>query len=192
MSVVHMPSPTDPDEPQRMSADEFLRLYLDEDRMELIDGVVTHLPGTGFQKGLICANVAADIGNFVYDNRLGRVAINDTFIRTKPDAVRGADLVFVSYAVLPAEVPTPKGALAPPVELVAEVRASTECLVTLMTKATEYIAAGVQVVLIVDIESRAVAVFRANQLPQRFEPSDTLTLPDVLPGFSVQVAKLFE
>jgi len=75
---------------------------------------------------------------------------------------------------------------------VAEVRASTECLVTLMTKATEYIAAGVQVVLIVDIESRAVAVFRANQLPQRFEPADTLTLPDVLPGFSVQVAKLFE
>lgn len=41
-NVVVMPSA----EPERMNADEFLRVYGDEDRMELIDGVVTHLPGT--------------------------------------------------------------------------------------------------------------------------------------------------
>lgn len=97
----------------------------------------------------------------------------------------------MSYAVLPAEVPTPEGALTPPVELVAEVRASTECLVALMFKAMEHIAAGVQVVLLVDIESCAVGVFRDNQFPQRFEADQTLTLPDVLPGFAVPVASFF-
>lgn len=186
--VVVMPSA----ESLLMTADEFLRLYLDEDRMELIDGVVTHLPGTGLRKGEVCSNVAAEIGKFVCDNRLGRVAINDTFIRTKPDGVRGADLLFVSYAILPAEIRTPNSAITPPLELVVEVRSPTESLVEVMAKALEYTAAGVKVVLVVDIEDCRVGVFRANQFPQRFEPADILTLPDVLPGFEMPVANFFE
>ena len=53
--------------------------------------------------------------------------------------------------------------------------------------------AGVAVVVILDPGIDAAAVWRQNEdFPQRFSNSDELTLPDVLPGFSVPVKQFFE
>lgn len=177
-----------------MSADEFLRLHGDDSGVELVEGQLVRLPMPGFQHGEVCFHVALILGGFVKANRLGRLAINDTFIRTRtdPDGVRGADVMFISYTTLPSEVPTPKGAVTPPVELVAEVRSPTDSLNEMMAKALEYTDAGVKVVLLLDPDGRFAAVFRKDQLPQRFEADQTLTLPDVLPGFAVPVASFFE
>lgn len=194
MSVVltpPMPSASVPP-PALMTADEFLRLHVHDSGVELVDGQLVRLPMPGLEHGEVCGNATAILHGFVKPNRLGRLATNDTFVRISPDKVRGADVLFISYATLPATMPTPKGAVTPPLELVVEVRSPTDSLNEMMAKALEYTAAGVQVVLLLDPEVPFAAVFRANQLPQRFEPTDTLTLPDVLPGFSVQVAEFFE
>ena len=74
MSAVLTPPMTQP--PPPMTADEFLRVYGDCYRVELIEGVVTHIAGMGMRNGFICANVAGEIGGFVKSNRLGRVASN--------------------------------------------------------------------------------------------------------------------
>ncbi len=180
--------------PSLMTADEFLRRYGDDSGIELIEGHLVRLPMPGFQHGEICFKAALVIGGFVVANRLGRAFTNDPFIRTKtdPDSYRGADVVFISYDTLSAATPTPKGAITPPLELVVEVRSPTDSLNEMMAKALEYTDAGVTVVLLLDPEEQFAAVFRANQLPRRFEPADTLTLPDVLPGFAVPVASFFE
>lgn len=176
----------------RMTADDFLRLYGDASGVELVNGQLVRLPMPGLEPGEICLTVGVIVRDFVKRNRLGRVAVNDSFVRISPDSVRGADVIFVSYDTLSADIPTPKGAITPPLELVAEVRSPTDSLNDMATKALEYIAAGVKVVLVIDPDDRFVAVFRANQLPQRFEADQTLTLPDVLPGFAVPVAQFFE
>lgn len=178
--------------PGLMTADEFLRLHGDESGIELIDGQLVRLPMPGLEHGEVCGNAYAILREFVKPKHLGRLATNDTFVCISPDQVRGADVMFISYATLPADQPTPKGAVTPPLELVVEVRSPTDSLNEMMAKALEYINAGVQVVLLLDPEAPFAAVFRENQLPQRFEPTDTLTLPDVLPGFAVPVAKFFE
>jgi len=194
MSAVLAPPMPATTAPSLLTADEFLRRYGDDSGIELIEGHLVRLPMPGFQHGEVCFKVALVIGGFVVANRLGRAFTNDPFIRTKtdPDSYRGADVVFISYDTLPATTPTPKGAFTPPLELVVEVRSPTDSLNEMMAKAVEYTSAGITVVLLLDPAERFAAVFRANQLPQRYEAADTLTLPDVLPGFAVPVASFFE
>ncbi len=180
--------------PPLMIADEFLRLYGDESGVELVGGILVRLPMPGAVHGEVCGNAYSLIRDHVKANKLGRVMSNDTYIRTRtnPDGFRGADVCYVSYGTLPADQPTPAGPLLPPLELVVEVRSPSDTFADLTDKATEYLRAGVQVVLVLDPPTESAGVFRANELPQRFHNGDELTLPDVLPGFAMPVARFFE
>ncbi|QEL17263.1 Uma2 family endonuclease [Limnoglobus roseus] len=180
--------------PPRMAAVEFLRLYGDESGYELVNGIVVKLPMTGGVRGEVCGNVASLIGDHIKEKKLGRVMSNDTYIRTRtnPDGVRTADVCFISYAILPADQPTPAGPLTPPLELVVEVKSSTDCWNAITLKSAEYIAAGVVRVLVLDPETASATIYHPDELPQRFHNGDELTLPEVLPGFAVPVARFFE
>jgi Uma2 family endonuclease len=92
----------------------------------------------------------------------------------------------------PKDVPTPKTALFPPLDLVIEVRSPSDSITELAAKANEYLEAGVRVVVTLDPNSDTAAVYRSGRAVQRLESADDLTLPDILPGFSVPVAKFFE
>ena len=54
-----------------------------------------------------------------------------------------------------------------------------------------HLKAGITLVLLVSERHRGIDVFRDDTVPKRFEANDTLTIPDVLPGFAVPVASLF-
>ena len=179
---------------QLMTADEFLRLHGDDTGIELIDGHPVRLPMPGFQHAEVCGNAYHHLRAFVKGNNLGRVFSNDPFIRTRsnPDGFRGADVVYISYDTLPANQPTPVGTFTPPLELVVEVRSPSDSMSEMTAKAAEYLAAKVAVVLILDPESSSAEVHRASSPVERFSTPDTLTLPDVLPGFAVPVAAFFE
>ena len=143
--------------------------------------------------GTICNNVAFALTTFVRKQDLGRVMINDTFvrIRSNPDAIRGADVLYVSYGRLP-KGPIPDGALDPAPELVVEVRSPSNIWAALVAKGLEYLNAGVKVVLLIDPDTATVSVYRLNEIQQVYDNGDQLTLPDVLPGFSVPVKAFFE
>lgn len=178
--------------PSLVSADDFLKMHGDESGIELIKGVITRLPMPGGQHGEVCLNAGILIGNFVKQHKLGRVFSNDSFVRTTATGVRGADVVFISYATLPATVPTPVGAITPPLELVVEVRSPTDRIGDLTLKADEYLQAGVMVVLVLDPQTDTAGVFRLNELPQRFGNGDLVALPEVSPTFAVPASKFFE
>ncbi len=176
----------------RMTADEFIRAHGDESGVELANGEIRRIPMPGSEHGEVCFRAALILGNHVVPNRLGRIMTNDTFIRMSETHCFGADVCFVSYETLPADRPTPKGPLAPPLELVVEVRSPSDSVADMTDKATQYLRAGVRVVLVLDPNTDSAALFRPDELPQRFHNGDVLTIPDVLPGFSAPVAKFFE
>ncbi|QEL13895.1 Uma2 family endonuclease [Limnoglobus roseus] len=176
----------------RMTADEFLQKHVHETGIELVDGQIVRLPMPGIKHGEVCLNVGAILRDYVKRNRLGRVCSNDSFVRIRPDAVRGPDVLFISYLTLPADQPAPKGAISPPLELVAEVRSPFDTVRAMTRKAEEYLDAGVQVALVFDPETSSVSVFRLNEFPLRLDNGDELTLPDVLHGFAVPVRQFFE
>jgi len=85
---------------------------------------------------------------------------------------------------------TRMSAVAP--DLVVEVRSPTDRWNAIFAKVSEYLTAGVRVVVVLDPATTSASVYRMDELQQIFHHSDVLTLPDVLAGFSVVVSRLFE
>lgn len=74
-----------------MTADEFVARH-ENDRMELVDGVVVEMPMPTFTHGAVCMQFVLALGKYLETNDIGRGASADSFVKTKADAVRGADV----------------------------------------------------------------------------------------------------
>jgi Uma2 family endonuclease len=61
-----------------------------------------------------------------------------------------------------------------------------------LAKVVEYLEAGVSAVVVLDDESRSAQVFGADRPACVLGPEDELTIPEILPGFSVAVRRFFE
>ncbi|HXD87295.1 MAG TPA: Uma2 family endonuclease [Urbifossiella sp.] len=183
------PVPTTP----LMTAEEFLAHHVHERGVELVRGRLVRLPMPGGQHGEVCMSAGALIRDFVKRLGLGRVMSNDTFTRThdEPASFRGADICFLSYSRLPKDQETPRGAVPSP-DLVVEVRSPTDRVNTLIAKATEYVEAGVAVVLVLFPETQSASIIRLDRPPEALEAGAELTLPDVLPGFALPLRAFFE
>lgn len=187
-------TPTETATEELLTADEFLRRHGDDSGIELVKGEIVRCPMPGAPHGYVAGNVTALIHAFVRQHKLGRVFSHDTFVRTKRceggESVRGPDVALVSFERLPAGE-LAKGALPVPPNLVVEVRSPRDRISQLSANASEYIEAGVTVVLVIDPDTESAAVYREDEFPIRMHNGDELTLPDVLPGFSMRVADLF-
>jgi Uma2 family endonuclease len=176
-----------------ITADEFVARY-GRHRMELNKGYPTVLPMPGARHGKVCATLARLLGNHVADKDLRHVLANDTFIQTStaPDTVRGADLCYVPYDRLPRDQ-VPDGVLQIAPDLVIEVRSPSDRWSDLIIKVGEFLKFGVRAVIVIDAPTESASVFRdQDDWQQIFHNGDELTVPDVLPGFSVRVHQLFE
>lgn len=180
--------------PARLSAEEFARKY-DGQRVEYVNGQVREVPMAGGKHGTVCNWIAYYLTAHALANELGRVFVNDTFVkvpqRGDSERVYGADVCFVSFARLAKDADVPDGVIPVTPELVFEVRSPSDLLIEIMSKALDYLRAGVAVVVILDPKSRTASAYRGSADQEIFEAEQNLVLPDVLPGFSVPIAALF-
>ncbi len=149
----------------------------------------------GGKHGKVCFRFAFALGQFFQTNDLGHVFINDTFVKvpTRDDRERvyGADICFVSYDRLPKDAELSAGILPVTPNLVVEVRSPSDTWTQVFTKIVDYLGSGVPIAVLVDPDTRTVSVY-GDAVGQRvLNANDVLTLPEVLPGFSVPVASLF-
>ena len=187
-------TPPVPAPSKRMTLQEFSDRH-GGDYVEFIDGQVTELPMPHPQHGKTCLRAGALLLAHVDQFDLGHACSNDSFVKVPtpadPTRVRGADLCFFSYARVP-KGPMPGGLLDATPELVIEVRSPSDTWNEVNEKTEEYLANGVVAVVVLDIDSRTASVYR-NPVPNQtvLTDTDTLTIPEVLPGWSVPVAKFF-
>jgi Uma2 family endonuclease len=160
---------------------------------ELVRGRVVGMSPPDRKHGYVCLKAGRILGNFVDEHDLGRVMCNDSAVITQrdPDTVRGADVAFYSYARLPkGPLTTGYGPEVP--ELVVEVRSAHDVWREILENVTEYLRAGVRIVVVLDPEPQTALVFGPTDPPHTLEPSDALVLPGILEGFSVRVGRFFE
>ncbi len=184
-------APLPPPSGRLVTAAEFVAMK-HEPPIELVKGVVKEAGMPGGMHGKVCGTLLRLIGNHVEAADLGHVLGNDTYIQTGagPDSVRGADVCFASYGRIP-RGSMPRGTIPPP-ELTAEVKSPSDTWVELLTKMLEYLHCGVLAVIIIDPDRRTVSIYQQDGSQEILFEADTLTIPDVLPGFSVPVRRLFE
>jgi Uma2 family endonuclease len=174
-----------------LTAEEYLRLPDLGVPTELVRGEIVEMNRPGFRHGVVCGIIAGTVREFAKSRSLGRIATNDSGVVTErgPDTVRGPDVAYYSYQRVP-KGQTPKGYPDQRPEITFEVLSPDDRWKDVHAKVAEYLAAGVDVVVVVDPDSETAHVSFPDQPGRILEANDRLEFPGILPGFSVSVAEL--
>src|SRR4051794_30600513 len=105
-----------------MTAEEFIQRH-GGDHAELVKGQVRLMPPLFLKQGRICARIGFSLYDHVEKHDIGHVMSNDSFVQTRsnPDTIRGADICYFSYELLP-KGKVPEGLLPVQPDLIVEVR----------------------------------------------------------------------
>ena len=158
---------------------------------ELVEGTLVE-KAVGFQETWLTAALITELFLFVKNRRLGRVTTPDMPFRLLTGLVRLPDIAFTSYDRMPGrKVPKdPIPNLVP--DLAVEVLSKSNTPKELKRKLEEYFAAGVRLVWIIDSRKKTVRVHTAIDRSTLLREGETLDGGDVLPGFQLPLARIFE
>ena len=160
-------------------------------RCELLRGELVLMSPSGSLHGIIAATLGGILYDFVKERKLGWVFGAETgfHIRHDPDTVRAPDAAFVSADRIPACVP--QGFFPGPPDLAIEVLSPHDRASEVLGKVSEWLDVGCRKVWVVDPETRSMAVYAPNAPVRVSHVADTLADEDVLPGFQVEIRKVF-
>jgi len=176
-----------------MTVDELDHLPDDEFRYELQSGLLLSEPRPGFRHGDVALAMGSLLRNYVRDSGVDVWPVVEVgFVLSRnPDTMRCPDV-----AVVTRERADRAGDLKRPFpgapDLAIEVVSPSNTAVELHSKVADYLAAGTRLVWVVDPETQEVTVYRDLLAPRTLEASDFLDGEDVVPGFRIEVAELFE
>jgi Uma2 family endonuclease len=160
---------------------------------EVIDGLRVEKPPMAMDAVLVTAALDQLLGAFARANRLGRVVPEMLFHLGAGRPQRRPDVAFVSYERWPRErKSSPVAAWEVVPDLAIEVISPTNQASAMRRKVREYFEAGVRRVWVVYPEDHSIDVYDSPRLARIFGPGDHLDGEDILPGFRLPVAELFE
>jgi Uma2 family endonuclease len=178
--------------PGTATEDDVVRIDEHENRLcELVDGTLVEKP-----MGAEESNVAWMIGSFIFaylrQNNLGTCLGPDGFLRISAGLVRAPDLSFISWAKLPRrKLPKKKIPDLIP-DLAIEVLSESNTPAEIRRKLGEYFAAGVRLAWVIDPKKRTARVHTSARRSRLVRANQSLDGGEILPGFSVRLADLFE
>lgn len=178
--------------PGTATEDDVVRIGEREGRLyELIDGTLVE-KAMGAEESNVAWLIGYFIGAYLRRNRLGTCLGVDGFLQISTGLVRAPDLSFISYAKLPnRKLPRKKVPHLVP-DLAIEVISESNTLAEIRRKLAEYFAAGVRLAWVIDPRKRTARVHSSARRSRLIREHQSLDGGDVLPGFSVRLADLFE
>ena len=158
---------------------------------ELVEGVLVE-KAMGYDESLLAIELAMTLAAFVKRHRLGEVTGADGTMRLMPGLVRIPDIAFISRRHLPkkGEPRHPIPDLAP--DLAVEILSKANTKAEMKRKLREYFDAGVRLVWLIDPKTRTALVHTSPKASTKLVGGQSLGGGDVLPGFAVSLAELFE
>lgn len=158
---------------------------------ELVRGEIVEMNQPGFQHGRVCLRIGRLLDGFAEERDIGQVAGNDSGVVTErdPDSVRGPDVAYFSYDRIP-KGEDPAGYPESMPELAFEVLSPSDRWPKVEAKVDEYLAAGVDYVVVVDPATVTMQIFTNTGRIADLDADDEFSLPDVLPGFAMTVERM--
>jgi Uma2 family endonuclease len=174
-----------------MTAEDYLALG-DIGPSALVQGELIVMAPAGYDHGWIACNVAGALRDFVKAKKLGRVSTVEAgfLISRNPDTVRAPDVAFVRAERIPPG--GQKKFFDGPPDLVVEVLSPEDRSSEVNAKIYDWLQAGCIQVWVVDPQNKTATVYRNRREAAVFTLEDTLAADDLLPGFSLPVAEIFE
>lgn len=179
-----------------ITADELLTMptYVNgsDRRYELIRGELKVMSPTKPLHGNVCARLTIRLGAFIEEHDLGETFGAETgfLVERDPDTVLGTDVAFVSRERLATVENVEKFFPFAP-DLAVEVLSPGNTVKEINEKIALYFAAGSRAVWVFNPRRRTAAVYSSPSEFQTLSEQDTLDGGDVVPGFRLELSKLF-
>ena len=180
-------------QPHSLTAEEFAALPREGLRLELVRGELIAMPPAFADHGDVTGTLHAHLGYFVKTHRLGKIYGAETgfLLERNPDTVRAPDIAFIhAERVTPAASAPQWNPIVP--DLVVEVVSSGDRASEIAEKVRMWLAHGVRLVWVVSPPGRTVEAHRADGSVTTLMAADSLSGEEVVPGFSLLVAQIFE
>ena len=160
---------------------------------ELIEGELVEVSPSKGRASVIALNIVEPLRPFVRRHKLGEVTGADGgyLLSRNPDTVRAPDVGFIRAELVPDGLPEDDFVPFPP-DLAVEVMSPSDRWIDVERKAHRYLDAGTRLVWVARNDRRAVVVFAPGRTPVELSQNDTLDGEDVLPGFRLEVAAVFD
>lgn len=160
---------------------------------ELVRGELIEMPPTGHESSSIAIRLAIRVGGFIEANHLGSISGADGgyVLARNPDVVVAPDFAFVRAERMP-ESEQRKRYLELSPDFVVEVVSPSDRYTDLNDKVMMYLNTGVRLIWVVDPARQTITSFSSRRPPSVFAAPDTIDGEDVLPGFSLPVADVFQ
>ena len=165
---------------------ERLQAQFPDYRMEIVDGEVRIMSPSGYESDEVAARFTVKLGGWTDERKLGRVTGSSAgfaLINT-----RAPDVSFIRAERL---LRAPRGFAVIPPDLMVEVKSPSDRLIDLRDKIDEFLRQGTTVGILADPEVRTIEIRRLGREPVVLNDGDTLTVEDVVPGWSVAVSDLW-
>jgi len=174
-----------------MTAEELFARSSQLGRCELIEGELVKMSPAGGEHGDLAFEFGRLIGNFVAEQKLGKVFAAETGFRleTNPDTVRAPDVAFIASDRVE-QAKTEKFIPIPP-DLAVEVNSPSDVIGDVVAKVQWWLAHGTRAVWVVDPKSNTVTTYHPDGSARVVHRGETLTGGDVLPGFELPLTQLF-
>ncbi|WP_421659217.1 Uma2 family endonuclease [Leptothermofonsia sp. ETS-13] len=169
---------------------EKVQQCLPDYRLELVHGEIIVMSPSGLESNEVAAEIIRQLGNWVRPRRLGRVAASSAgyILPNVNEDVRAPDFSFIRAERL--RKTTRKFAQLVP-DLMFEVTSGGDSLDALRAKIQEFLSLGTLVGVLVDPRTRILEVYRAGAEAVILRDGDVLTLPDLLPGWEMEVESIW-
>lgn len=170
-----------------VTADELIRLPTDGWRYELVRGELRKMSPSGARHGRVAAEIVGSLIAHMKGNRTGAVYSSETGFRItrQPDTVRAPDAAFVRSE----RITDTAGFFEGPPDAAFEVTSPGDTYSEIEEKTLDWLRAGVKVVVIVDPRTKTVRAHRTNGATK---VEDVIEIDDVIPGWRLSLADLFD
>lgn len=157
-------------------------------QLELEAGKIIIMGPSDIISSEVSLEFASQLRNWVKPRRLGRVFDSSGgFILPNSD-LKAPDVSFVLRDRLPRSVRY-FGTLVP--DLVVEVKSQSDRVAKLRQKLEVFLDQGVKIGILIDPDELTVTLYRPDQKPIVFADGDILTIPELLPGWELQISELW-
>lgn len=161
-------------------------------KLELVRGYVVREPRPMPLHGRVTARLTRFLDEHVDAGELGAVLVEvDFLLEDEPPTVRAPDIAFVSTDRLPQDPYAPTYWRFAP-DLAVEILSPTNRAAEMQRKVLEYLDAGSRMVWVIDPDTRTAVAYRSRTDIQLLGPDEALDGVDVLAGFHLPLARLFE
>ncbi|MCL1464017.1 Uma2 family endonuclease [Argonema galeatum] len=171
---------------------ENLQLILQEKqldyKLELVDGKIQVMGLSDYISEVIIARLVFLLQSWVLPRQLGYVTGSSAGFRLPNGNLRGPDVSFVSAARLN---PLPRSFAEIVPDLMVEVKSASDSIPPLEKKIQMFLGLGTQVGILIDPDKLTVTVYRSTGEPIVLTGNDTLTIPELFPGWELPISEIW-